>query len=158
MKVSRVGEMRAMDRMAIEQFGISAELLMENAGHAAYFVLRNEFRFLNKRFLIFCGMGNNGGDGFVLARKINANGGVLGKKIKIVWRDFDHQSVQAVYAVRFNPPTKVNADKYKLDYFQILSSIMGSKAVRTRAEWNIARKAAGLPTNLEPFPGEVSLR
>jgi len=75
MKVSRVGEMRAMDRMAIEQFGISAELLMENAGHAAYFVLRNEFRFLNKRFLIFCGMGNNGGDGFVLARKIHANGG-----------------------------------------------------------------------------------
>jgi hydroxyethylthiazole kinase-like uncharacterized protein yjeF len=75
MKVSRVSEMRAMDRTAIEKFGISAELLMENAGHAAYFALRNEFGVQNKRFLIFCGLGNNGGDGFVLARKIHANGG-----------------------------------------------------------------------------------
>ena len=77
MKVSRVAEMKAMDRTAIEQFGISAELLMENAGHAAYFALRNEFGVLNKRFLIFCGLGNNGGDGFVLARKIHANGGTV---------------------------------------------------------------------------------
>jgi hydroxyethylthiazole kinase-like uncharacterized protein yjeF len=75
MKVSRVTEMRAMDRMAIEKFGIAAELLMENAGHAAYFALRNEFGVRDKRFLIFCGLGNNGGDGFVLARKIHASGG-----------------------------------------------------------------------------------
>jgi NAD(P)H-hydrate epimerase len=75
MKVSRVSEMNAMDRTAIERYGISAQLLMENAGHAAYFVLRNEFGVLNKRFLIFCGLGNNGGDGLVLARKIHADGG-----------------------------------------------------------------------------------
>jgi NAD(P)H-hydrate repair Nnr-like enzyme with NAD(P)H-hydrate epimerase domain len=66
MKVSRVSEMRVMDQTAIETFGISAELLMENAGHAAYFALRNEFGVLNKRFLIFCGFGNNGGDSLVL--------------------------------------------------------------------------------------------
>jgi len=75
MKVSRVSEMRAMDRSAIEQFGISAELLMENAGHAVYYALRKEFGVQDKRFLIFCGLGNNGGDGMVLARKIHANGG-----------------------------------------------------------------------------------
>jgi len=77
MKVSRVSEMRAMDRTAIEQFGISPELLMENAGHAAYFVLRREFGIWEKRFIIFCGLGNNGGDGFVLARKLHANGGAV---------------------------------------------------------------------------------
>jgi hydroxyethylthiazole kinase-like uncharacterized protein yjeF len=75
LKVSRVSEMRAMDRTAIEKYGISAELLMENAGHAAYFALRDEFGVQNKRFLIFCGLGNNGGDGLVLARKIHANEG-----------------------------------------------------------------------------------
>ncbi len=75
MKVSRVNEMRAMDQAAIEQFGISAQLLMENAGHAAYFALKNEFEIQNKYTLIFCGSGNNGGDGLVLARKIHANGG-----------------------------------------------------------------------------------
>ena len=39
MKVSRVSEMRALDRTAIEEFGIVAELLMENAGQAVYYVL-----------------------------------------------------------------------------------------------------------------------
>ena len=88
MKVSRVSEMRAMDRKAIEQYGIVPELLMENAGHAAYFALKAEFDIRQKRFLILCGLGNNGGDGFVLARKIHANGGevqvmVLGDPGKI---------------------------------------------------------------------------
>jgi hydroxyethylthiazole kinase-like uncharacterized protein yjeF len=75
MKVSRVDEMRAMDHAAIEQYGIAAQLLMENAGHAAYFALRNEFEIRNKHIIIICGSGNNGGDGLVLARKIYANGG-----------------------------------------------------------------------------------
>jgi hydroxyethylthiazole kinase-like uncharacterized protein yjeF len=75
MKVSRVREMRALDRTAIEQFGIVEELLMENAGHAVYFVLLNEFGIQGRRFVVFCGLGNNGGDGFVVARKIHSNGG-----------------------------------------------------------------------------------
>ena len=77
MKVSRVSEMRALDRTAIEKFGIMEELLMENAGEAAYFVLLKEFGIKDKKFLVFCGLGNNGGDGFVVARKIHSNGGVV---------------------------------------------------------------------------------
>ena len=42
MKVSSVNEMKAMDRRAIEEFGISEELLMENAGRAAYEILSRE--------------------------------------------------------------------------------------------------------------------
>ncbi len=75
MKISKVSEMREMDRTAVEKFGIAEELLMENAGHAAYDVLLKEFGITNKRFVIFCGIGNNGGDGFVVARKIHSNGG-----------------------------------------------------------------------------------
>ena len=77
MKVSRVSEMRALDRTAIEKFGIVEELLMENAGEAAYFVLLKEFGIKDKKFLVFCGLGNNGGDGFVVARKIHSNGGAV---------------------------------------------------------------------------------
>jgi hydroxyethylthiazole kinase-like uncharacterized protein yjeF len=77
MKVSRVSEMRALDRTAIEKFGIAEELLMENAGEAAYFVLLNEFGIKDKNILVFCGLGNNGGDGFVVARKIHSNGGAV---------------------------------------------------------------------------------
>jgi hydroxyethylthiazole kinase-like uncharacterized protein yjeF len=77
MKVSRVSEMRALDRTAVEKFGIAEELLMENAGQAAYFVLLKEFGIKGKTFLVFCGVGNNGGDGFVVARKIHSDGGAV---------------------------------------------------------------------------------
>lgn len=75
MKVSRVDQMRAMDRAAIEQYGIAEELLMENAGHAAFTVLEEMGPVAGRAFLILCGLGNNGGDGFVVARKIHSAGG-----------------------------------------------------------------------------------
>jgi hydroxyethylthiazole kinase-like uncharacterized protein yjeF len=75
MKVSTVSEMRSLDRTAIEEFGVVEELLMENAGQAAYFVLLKEFGIKGKEFLVFCGLGNNGGDGLVVARKIHSSGG-----------------------------------------------------------------------------------
>jgi hydroxyethylthiazole kinase-like uncharacterized protein yjeF len=77
MKVSTVSEMRELDRKAIEEFGIPAELLMENAGQALYFALLNEFGIAGKRFVIFCGLGNNGGDGLVVARKIHSAAGAV---------------------------------------------------------------------------------
>ena len=75
MKVSTVEEMRAMERHAIEKLGIDEEILMENAGQAAASVLAREIGLRDRRFMIFCGAGNNGGDGFVVARKIHADGG-----------------------------------------------------------------------------------
>jgi len=76
MKVSRVEEMRRMDRHATESLRIPAEILMENAGQGAAAVLAGERGLKGKRYVILCGMGNNGGDGFVVARKILSNGGI----------------------------------------------------------------------------------
>lgn len=75
MKASRVEEMRAMDRHAIRKFGIPEHLLMENAGKAVHTVIEAEMGVRGKRFAIFCGTGNNGGDGIVVARQILSNGG-----------------------------------------------------------------------------------
>ena len=75
MKVSRVTEMKSLDRYAIEKFAIPEEILMENAGEASYFVILDKFGVKDKKFVIICGIGNNGGDGFVVARKIHSNGG-----------------------------------------------------------------------------------
>lgn len=76
MKVARVKEMQAMDRHAIENLAIPEEILMENAGQAAASVLDLEMGIPGKRYAVICGVGNNGGDGFVLARKIHSNGGL----------------------------------------------------------------------------------
>ncbi len=73
-----------------------------------------------------------------------------------VWRDFDHQSLQSVFAVRGNPADVVVKDKYKLAYFEIIDSLSGAEAAKTRAEWNAERKSAGKPTALEKLPGDDS--
>ncbi|ABA87821.1 ATP-binding protein YjeF [Syntrophotalea carbinolica DSM 2380] len=82
MKVSNVVQMRAMDRAAIDRYRIPEEILMENAGQAAFSVLGRMGPLANRTFVILCGLGNNGGDGFVVARKIHSAGGVA--KVRIL--------------------------------------------------------------------------
>src|SRR5438045_1548148 len=64
---------REVDRRAIEEFGIPGVVLMENAGRGAAELLRSLG--VHSRVVICCGKGNNGGDGFVIARHL-ANHGV----------------------------------------------------------------------------------
>lgn len=71
-------------------------------------------------------------------------------KDKQVWRDFDHQSIQTVYAVKGKSVSDVNSDPYKLDYFEIIDELPGDVAFRTRDEWNAVRTTNSLPTHLEP--------
>jgi hydroxyethylthiazole kinase-like uncharacterized protein yjeF len=77
MKVSSVQEMRSLDREAIEKYGIPEEILMENAGEAAYRVIAEETGIRERTFAVLCGIGNNGGDGLVVARKILSGGGAV---------------------------------------------------------------------------------
>ena len=63
--------MQAIDRRAIEELGIPGAVLMENAGGAIVRQLQNTITDLPaKKIIIFCGKGNNGGDGFVIARHL----------------------------------------------------------------------------------------
>jgi NAD(P)H-hydrate epimerase len=62
-------EVRALDRRAIEEFGVPGVVLMENAGRGAADVLMSLG--CKGPVVICCGKGNNGGDGFVIARHLN---------------------------------------------------------------------------------------
>jgi hydroxyethylthiazole kinase-like uncharacterized protein yjeF len=66
-------EMRALELNA-EYFGVSQLQLMENAGKAVADAVRTRFRSLKTRIAIFCGLGGNGGDGFVAARHLLSAG------------------------------------------------------------------------------------
>ncbi len=74
MKVCSVQEMRDCDRRAVEEYGLSDAILMENAGHAVYEVVTREFDVCETHFVVLCGGGNNGGDGLVVARKLHSRG------------------------------------------------------------------------------------
>ena len=69
MKIVTAAEMRDIDRITSERFGVPSLTLMENAGSAvARFILFDYPQ--AERVGILCGKGNNGGDGFVVARKL----------------------------------------------------------------------------------------
>lgn len=68
-------EMREMDRQTIESFGLPGRVLMENAGRGATRFLLEQFKNIkNKKIAIVAGKGNNGGDGFVIARYLSQKG------------------------------------------------------------------------------------
>ena len=75
MKLVTASEMRELDRRAIQDLGIPSLVLMENAGRTTYQILRREFPVLTGEVAVVAGRGNNGGDGFVVARYL-ANAGI----------------------------------------------------------------------------------
>ena len=76
MKITTAAEMREIDRATTERFGVPSLTLMENAGSAvAQFILEQHAS--ANRIVVLCGKGNNGGDGFVVARKLHGQAGVV---------------------------------------------------------------------------------
>jgi len=74
--VLSAAEMRAFDEKTINEIGLPGAVLMENAGRAVAEVVENEVapgRELGNSLLVavICGSGNNGGDGYVIARCLN---------------------------------------------------------------------------------------
>ena len=125
MKVSTVAQMRNLDKSAMEEFGISGDLLMENAGQAVYFVILNEFGIKNKGFVVFCGSGNNGGDGFVVARKIHSNGG----QARVFLLD-DESKLKGIAKRNFDIAAKLPIEISKVNSTEsIKSTVLHSDAV-----------------------------
>lgn len=75
MRIVTAAEMQAMDHDTIEAFGIPGRVLMENAGRGAtYCFLKRIYAMGPGRVGVVAGRGNNGGDGFVMARYLAERG------------------------------------------------------------------------------------
>ncbi len=69
-------EVRAFDAWAINELGIPGVVLMENAGRSCAELIKEKLAGVShSKVCIFCGTGNNGGDGYVIARHLLNNSG-----------------------------------------------------------------------------------
>jgi ADP-dependent NAD(P)H-hydrate dehydratase / NAD(P)H-hydrate epimerase len=136
MKVARVKEMQDLDRRATVEFGVSEELLMENAGQAVYFVILQQFGVAGHSFVVFCGSGNNGGDGLVVARKIHSGGGDV--KVMLLddagkFRGAARHNFEMVSRLAIEMITVASADSVRpqvLECDAIVDAIFGTGLVR----------------------------
>jgi NAD(P)H-hydrate epimerase len=72
MKALTASQMREADRLTTDRYGVPSLQLMENAGAAIAEYLWNTYPDLHTRLVfVLCGKGNNGGDGFVIARHLD---------------------------------------------------------------------------------------
>src|SRR5205809_882807 len=75
MRVLNSTQMRDADRRTIEEIGIPSLVLMENAGRQAVAAMEAVYSdLLDRQIAVLCGRGNNGGDGFVIARTLVQRG------------------------------------------------------------------------------------
>src|SRR5438876_11372231 len=75
MKILTPEQLREVDRLSTEKYGIPSLILMENAGMRVAEVLEDRFEDLDQLTVaVLCGKGNNGGDGFVVARQLVQKG------------------------------------------------------------------------------------
>ncbi len=70
-------QVREIDRRAVEEYGVPSIVLMENAGRGAA-ELQMRLNPERKPIVVMCGGGNNGGDGFVIARHLDNAGFLVG--------------------------------------------------------------------------------
>ena len=78
MKIVTAAQMQALDRRTIDESKVSGLTLMERAGSAVAKVIEQRYHPLRGRAIaVICGKGNNGGDGFVVARLLRARGAAV---------------------------------------------------------------------------------
>lgn len=171
-KIITTKEMRALD-MNAEYFGISRLQLMENAGRGVAEEIASRFNPSDTRVTVFCGLGGNGGDGFVAARHLACMGFkvnviLAGKQSDIVneearknWEALKSLrrslSLQEVYDSSLIPEVKAHV---------IIDALLGiglkspprppiSQMIRRINEADAFRVAVDVPTGLDSDTGAV---
>jgi len=107
MKIVSTEEMRAIDHATSERFAVPSLTLMENAGAAVADYVLSHYA-AARRVVVFCGKGNNGGDGFVAARRLQESG----KKVQVILLADPtalHGDAAAMFSKLLSPATAVRS-------------------------------------------------
>lgn len=169
MKALTREQSRAVDEWAILELGLTSLVLMENAGRGVVDVLLSRDKTC-RRVLVVCGKGNNGGDGFVIARHLIVRG-IECRVVLLV----DSGELQGDALANFNilqnlgvsveSPSQINTAGADCDW--IIDAMLGTGAVGeprepylSTIEWVNAQStkvlAVDLPSGLECDSGEPS--
>ena len=170
-------ESRRVDQIAISEFGIPGVVLMENAGRGCVDYLNAQK--VNGPVLIVCGSGNNGGDGFVIARHLE-NQGIPTQLLLLAEADSISGDARVNYniAARMNIPLSIGKDiqtfaatsDWSIDEFEwIVDAVYGTGGrvplPQRISNWmqvfnatSAKRLAIDIPTGLECDTGEVDAK
>jgi NAD(P)H-hydrate epimerase len=151
--------------------GFLKKFMMENAGAAAVKRLAEKLDLENKKILIFVGMGNNGGDGLVMARHLAGYGSLvtvvlLGspEKIKTEESSWNWSILEKMPSVKLLSGNKINFD-FNPDV--VIDGILGtgitgeikephSSAINYINGLNCLKFAVDVPSGLNPETGETA--
>src|SRR4026209_807229 len=123
MRVLNTQQMREADRRTIDEIGIPAVVLMENAGRQAVAAMEAAFDDLGSSHVgVLCGRGNNGGDGFVVARTLVQRGVetsvfLLGSVAEV--RGDARVNLQVLGRIGLTVVEISNAQEWELDFSEI---------------------------------------
>lgn len=165
-------EVRQVDVRAVNEFGMSSLVLMENAGRGA--AERIDVEAPRGTVCIFCGTGNNGGDGFVIARHLQ----LLGRDVRVALigsPDRLSEDAAANYAILIRSkwfvdpqpaPTEAWLDRFTSQAAVMVDALLGTGAsgdprgnmatvIRYMNQLSAYRIAIDLPTGLDCDSGTV---
>jgi NAD(P)H-hydrate epimerase len=122
MKLTTSKQMQALDRRSMEEYGIPGIVLMENAALRTAMVLREKYNhLLEQKVFLFCGKGNNGGDGLAIARHLSNRG----HEVKILLLA-DPESLRGDAAVNLDIAQKMDLPIQTVTTQEGLLSLSGS--------------------------------
>ncbi|OKH90102.1 bifunctional ADP-dependent NAD(P)H-hydrate dehydratase/NAD(P)H-hydrate epimerase [Thalassospira sp. TSL5-1] len=160
-EILTVAQMYEADRRTIES-GVSGESLMENAGHAVFEEIVS--RFSSCAVSVLCGPGNNGGDGFVIARLLRDQGwnvriGLQGEVENLAGDARIHAEKWTGIVERLSPAMLVGADLVVDCIFGagLARDIEGELAVLVTAinECPASVIAVDVPSGIDGTTGEI---
>ncbi len=105
MFIANSAQIREADRRMMEDYHFPSIVLMERAGEEAFQIIQKHYSH-KKYFIVLVGLGNNGGDGLVVARHLKA----LGKKVLIVFPVSPEGKLKEDPALQFEIIRKLNID------------------------------------------------